>query len=580
MTHSKLKLEVRTLENFRYAMNVLREIRGRESSIESEFVPIVDRYAMLSKYLPQGVVAKDEQDKLFSMRFKWKKMVNFAEEVADNLSVVQVTLRKNLVRDVKAFTKDVKEFRADWDKNGPQIRGLTPTEAVERLEQFKQEIGAREKMMETLMAGEELFSMRPTEYPQLVRTRREAKLLDQLYSLYLDVLEGVESYRQRLWTEVPALLASMQAKASDLKTKCRKLPKALRQVRAFHDLNATLDAFLNALPFLELFCKPSIKARHWVELNVATGSKIPLDAEVMNLAHVLDSPALGALNEATEISEGADEELAIELSLGDLKEHWDHRALSFAAFKSRPTWVLHRFELVNEELEAALLTLQTNLGKRAVEPFRENATKQLNSLSSAADVLELWVKVQKIWTSLESVFTGHSDIAKELPREAKRFAKIDKDWIKVMARARETLGVVACCNADLVANTLPVLFAELEKCEKALEVYLERKRARFPRFYLVANRELLRLLSEASDPLKMHSHYREVFDAITQVAHAASGDIVAIVSSSAGQFEHVPLAKSVATFGNVEEWLGALEKEMQVRPLPAQIPRSSSDPSE
>lgn len=58
---------------------------------------------------------------------------------------------------------------------------------------------------------------------------------------------------------------------------------------------------------------------------------------------------------------------------------------------------------------------------------------KLNELSNATDSLELWVKVQLLWTSLESVFMG-GDIAKQMPIEAKKFVKIDKDWAKMMIK--------------------------------------------------------------------------------------------------------------------------------------------------
>lgn len=54
-------------------------------------------------------------------------------------------------------------------------------------------------------------------------------------------------------------------------------------------------------------------------------------------------------------------------------------------------------------------------------------------MSNATDSLELWVKVQLLWTSLESVFMG-GDIAKQMPIEAKKFVKIDKDWAKTMIK--------------------------------------------------------------------------------------------------------------------------------------------------
>lgn len=114
--------------------------------------------------------------------------------------------------------------------------------------------------------------------------------------------------------------------------------------------------------------------------------------------------------------------------------------------------------------------------------------------SEVADNLDMWVKVQKLWTALEPVFTG-GDIAKQMPLQAKQFMAIDKNWMKIMEKAVETKKVIVSCQNDMLKDFLPDLQRKLEDCQKMLEAYLEGKRKKFPRFYFVANQDLLKILS-------------------------------------------------------------------------------------
>ena len=90
----------------------------------------------------------------------------------------------------------------------------------------------------------------------------------------------------------------------------------------------------------------------------------------------------------------------------------------------RPIPTLQGTGILTEELEESIMQMQTFLTMRHVAPFREEATELLANLNDAADTLEQWVKVQLMWCSLESVFTG-GDIAKQPATVWKSFASRD-----------------------------------------------------------------------------------------------------------------------------------------------------------
>jgi len=566
---SKLERKIKDFASLKFVMDAQAEIREVQSSIDSKFDSIIERYNTLEKYLPFGVMTKDEMDAKSVLRTQWSLILAMSAEVMDQVNQLQDSFKDDLVDNVRKFKASVIKFRAEYDAGGPMVKNISPQEAITRLNKYKREFETLNRKYQLYNGGEKLFGLPEQKYPDLQKTSKELKLLDQLYSLYQEVISTVDEYKGIPWSEVVANINEMNEKVSAFSTRCRQLPKGLKNWEAYLELSQTIDDFIEILPLLTELSQPCMRDRHWKQISKLTGKDFDLEKfHELKLRSVLEANLLDHRDEILEITDAADKQLAIEKKLLEISSQWDVQTFEFATYKDKGEVVLAGLHLQNvvEQLEESQNTLIQMLTQRHVTPFREQSNAWLKKLSDVSDVLDGWHKVQTLWTQLEPVFTG-GDIARQMPQDTRVFQKVDKEWTtRLMNKAKDVKNVVDCCQNEYIKNMLPDMHRDLEKCQKALDGYLETKRAKFPRFYFVSDPALLVILSQGSDKESVQGCFSKVFDAIERVTFQGN-NIVEMRSVIAGfegkeDSEDIRLTKPVLAKGNIEDWLLLMQREM------------------
>ena len=119
-------------------------------------------------------------------------------------------------------------------------------------------------------------------YPDLLKTKKDLQLLNKLYSLYITVIQRMDSYANLLWIEFD--YQKVTEEVLQFQVQVKHMPRQLRSWEAYAELRKNIDDFLDLLPLLQQLCHSGMRERHWTEVMRLLGVSWSLDPEVLCFA--------------------------------------------------------------------------------------------------------------------------------------------------------------------------------------------------------------------------------------------------------------------------------------------------------
>lgn len=565
------------LDDCRIAMECLKLIRENFLRIDQSLNLMEDTYAMFATFLIS--IPPEDTERVDGLRYQFNTMIKNGEAVGRKVLNLQVPLQQELEAGVAKFKEDLVTYDDDFVKRGPMVPGIPAKEASDRVVMFESELQELSRRFDVYSSGEKLFGLPVNEYPVLMKRKKDINFLNKLYKLYLDVMRSVNQYSETLFKEID--MTVINAEIQEFVNRCRTLPKGMKDWPAFIDLKKKIDDFNECCPLVEYMSSYAMKERHWTMLETVMSHKFDTHSLKFTLGVVLQAPLLSFKDDIEDICGGAIKEADIDIKLQTVIKEWKEVNIPLATFKNRGELLIKASDVndIVSKLEDSLMIMGSLASNRFNAPFKKEIMLTLQRLSNTNEIIERWLQVQYLWMYLEAVFVS-GDIARQLPMEAKRFSNIDKGWVRIMFKARDTPNVIEICTGDdIVDTTLRFLLDQLEACQKSLTGYLEMKRLIFPRFFFVSDPVLLEILGQASNPASIQPHLQSIFDGTARVEFdEKKPDMVLAMLSSNG--ERVPLLEPVKCSGNVEVWIGRLMEMVleTVRTILATLGMQISEP--
>lgn len=570
------------------ANNICKSFEDMESAITrvpktaEDFVSMQDYFRKIKHVLDE----QDKQNRLLKQRLRFLVRVDYSLSDSQISSTALALLWPDRIKPIveegerkmetyrekfdAQLDEKVAKFERELDRLLAQAQGFKDYSEwrehgvrCQEIDSLYKALEECEKKVPFFNEQESLLNRMRSPFSQIAEARkvldpytkvwRLAHAAFDAYDLWMNgeytkfAFEDIDRDAQQYWRDAVKMLKTLG-----------EMPQAAHVIEKMKE---TFDVFKKFLPVLAIVSNPGMRDRHWRQVSDLLKVRVH-PSEQPTLAIILKLDLLPQIAKLEEISTFASKEYMLERSLDSMSTDWQPMQFSTTAWRESGTHILSAVDEIQQLLDDHLVKTQTMRCSPFIGPFEERAKVWEQKLVLLQDILDAWLKVQATWLYLESIFSS-PDIQKQMPVEDKMFKTVDKVWRDTMAAVRNDSSVLSVTSRDGTLQKLQECNALLDQIQAGLNQYLETKRLYFPRFFFLSNDELLEILSETKDPLRIQPHLKKCFEGIAKLKFEPNLDITAMVSSEGEVVQFDSIINPTTAEGAVEKWLVQVEDVMK-----------------
>ncbi|MGH0140104.1 UNVERIFIED_CONTAM: hypothetical protein FKN15_000554, partial [Acipenser sinensis] len=565
------------------------------------------------EFLMEYATLSYEDVKLNSCVFYWPDQIQAAFELnRSRLAVRREHAEESLLKKISEFDKKLVVYNKGVESF--RKKELMSTEEmknnVDKLSELTSSLDTALAELEDINKEEALLEREQSQFPLLQTTMANKQPYDQLWTTAYNF-----HTKSEFWLNGPFLKLNAEDINEEIENMWRtvyKLTKTLSDLpgprRVADSIKLKIDKFKQYLPILSTICNPGIKQRHWEKISEIVGFDLKPEADT-SLLNMVEYGLAKFIDKLDEIGASASKEYSLEKAMEKMKSEWADACFGFTKYRDTGTQILSAVDDIQVLLDDHVIKAQTMRGSPYIKPIEteckiseivgfdlkpEADTSLLNmveyglakfidkldeigaSASKEYSLEKAMEKMKSEWADACFGFTKYRDTGTQILSAVDDIQVLLDDHvikaqtmrgspyikpIETECKVKDTRVLVATAQPNMLGR-LQESNALLEDIQKGLNTYLEKKRLFFPRFFFLSNDELLEILSETKDPLRVQPHLKKCFEGIAKLEFTDNMEITGMISSEKEMVQFVKKIYPAKAKGMVEKWLQQVEETM------------------